>query len=211
MQTTDIIIVGAGGQGLIVADILLAAQAAGDAVRPIAFVDDAASTAEHILGIPVVGSRDALAGTPHDAVIVAIGDNNVRHLVTDALIRAGERLATARHPTAWLARETQIGEGTMISAGAHMLPRARIGRGGLLNTRASVDHESVLGDFVHVSSGATVGARVTIGDRVLIALGAVVTSGRVIGADTVVGAGAVVVRDLPADVRAWGVPARIRP
>lgn len=210
MRNTDIVIVGAGGQGLIVADILLAAHAAGDPVRPVAFVDDRTSTHQTtILGLPVVGSREALPHIPHDAVIVAIGDNSTRRAITDTLLQHGERLATARHPTAWLSRETQIGAGTMLSVGAVILPQTTIGRGCLINSRATVDHNSTLGDFVHVSCAAAVGAHVTIGDEVLVAMGAVVTSGRTIGARTVIGAGAVVVRDLEANVRAWGVPARV--
>ena len=97
----------------------------------------------------------------------------------------------------------------MVSAGALVLPRAVIGRGALINTKASVDHDSVLDDFVHVSAGATVGANVTIGAETLIALGASVTSGRTVGARTIIGAGGIVVRDIPADSVAWGVPARV--
>ena len=88
-------------------------------------------------------------------------------------------------------------------------PRARIGRGVLLNTNCSVDHDSLIGDFAHVSAGVTVGARVCVGEEALIGVGAVVLSGCRVGARSIVGAGAVVVRDLPEDVVAFGVPARI--
>jgi maltose O-acetyltransferase len=50
---------------------------------------------------------------------------------------------------------------------------------------------------------------IAIGDNVWLGGGAVVGPGVTIGANTVVGAGAVVVRDLPADVVAAGVPARV--
>ncbi|MDQ3283828.1 MAG: acetyltransferase, partial [Acidobacteriota bacterium] len=88
--------------------------------------------------------------------------------------------------------------------------RAAIGRGVLLNTKASVDHDSVVGDFAHVSAGGTVGAKCTIGEETLIALGASVASDRTVGARTIIGAGAVVVRDIPDDVIAFGVPARVK-
>ncbi|MCD0442974.1 sugar O-acetyltransferase [Glycomyces sp. A-F 0318] len=50
---------------------------------------------------------------------------------------------------------------------------------------------------------------ITIGDNVWIGGGAVVCPGVSIGENTVVGAGSVVTRDLPANVVAAGVPARV--
>ncbi|MEA2274291.1 MAG: hypothetical protein QOI98_2999, partial [Solirubrobacteraceae bacterium] len=67
----------------------------------------------------------------------------------------------------------------------------------------------ILGDYAHVSAGGTVGANVRIGDETLIALSASVASERTVGARTIIGAGAVVVRDIPDDVIAFGVPARV--
>jgi sugar O-acyltransferase (sialic acid O-acetyltransferase NeuD family) len=198
-----ILIFGAGGQGSIVADIL---QRSG--ITPVAFVDETPSLhGTSVLGVPVIGaSIDAIE---HDAVIVAIGDNHARRVITEQLLAMGETLATAIHPFTSIAPSATIGEGSMISAGAIVLPRAVVGRGVLLNTKASVDHDSIVGDFAHVSAGATVGANARIGGETLIALGATVTSGRSVGARTVIGAGAVVVRDIPNDVIAFGVPARI--
>lgn len=186
-----ILIIGAGGQAAVVADIL------------------------EVAGTPAVGMvelfGDALPAVPHDAVIVAIGDNRARRVLTERLVAAGERLATVIHPFASVAKSATIGEGVMISAGAIVLPRAVIGRGVLLNTKASVDHDSVVGDFAHISPGATVGGRCRIGEETLIALGASVASGINVGARTVLGSGGVAVRDLPDDVTAWGVPARVVP
>lgn len=210
MQIRDVIVVGAGGHGLVVTDILLAARDAGDPVRVVAVVDDdPARTGSEILGVPVIGTRRALAGNAHDAVVVAIGDNARRRAISEELLRAGERLAIARHPTAWRAHGTEVGDGAMLCAGSYMLPNSRIGRGTILNTRASVDHETVVGDFAHVSAAAFVGANVTIGDETFVAAGATVISGITIGARSTIGAGAVVVRNLPDDVTAWGVPARV--
>jgi sugar O-acyltransferase (sialic acid O-acetyltransferase NeuD family) len=196
-----IVIVGAGSQGAIVADIL------GD--RAIGFVDDHLSGAT-VLGLPVLGAIDSLSQHPHDAIIVAVGDNRARRILTERLVANGERLATAIHPFSSIASSATIGEGSMISAGALVLPRATIGRGVLLNTKSSVDHDTVIGDFAHVSAGATVGAKVHIGDETMIALGASVASGMRVGARTIIGAGAVVVRDIGDDVVAFGVPARVR-
>lgn len=201
---------GAGGQGRIVADILLAGRKT-SGLTPIGFVDDREErTGGTLLGLPILGTVEQMRGIPHDAIVVAIGDNHLRERITLGLEAAGERLATATHPWTSIAADVVIGAGTMISAGAVITTGTRIGRGVLVNTNASIDHETRVDDFVHVSCGATVGANVIIGARTLVGLAAAVMSGRHVGADCVVGAGALVHRDLPDNVIAVGVPARIR-
>jgi acetyltransferase EpsM len=196
-----IIIVGAGGQGAVVADIVR------DAVG---FVDDNPTLAgTTCFDRPVLGPIASLSQIEHDAVVVAIGDNRMRRTLMERLCAAGERLLTVVHPFASIAPSATIGAGSMLSAGTLVLPRAVIGRGVILNTKASVDHDSVVGDFAHVAPGATVGANVHLGEETLVGLGAAVVSGRTIGARNIIGAGAVVVHDFPDDVTALGVPARI--
>jgi sugar O-acyltransferase (sialic acid O-acetyltransferase NeuD family) len=204
-----IVIVGAGGQGRIVADILLAARKAGSAAEPVAFVDDILAPGSTHFGIPVAGPLSSLTDVPRDAVIVAVGDNASRRRITERLVAAGESLAIACHPSVLVGQEVAIGAGSMLSAGAILTPRARIGIGTLINTKASVDHDSIVGDFAHVSAGATVGANCRIGDEAMISISASVMSECSVGARTIIGAGAVVVRDIPDDVVAYGVPARV--
>jgi acetyltransferase-like isoleucine patch superfamily enzyme len=80
----------------------------------------------------------------------------------------------------------------------------------IINTAATVEHESVLGDGVHVAPGATVAGCVTVGSYSMIGVGAVVLPRVVIGSNTIIGAGAVVTRDIPDRKVAYGNPARIQ-
>ena len=202
---TKIVIAGAGAQGAVVADILRDALC-----NTMGFVDDRPSKrVATILGLPVLGPLAVLREIEHDAVVVAIGDNRLRRELIETLLALGERLATAIHPFTSVSPSASIGEGSMISAGTIVLPRAVIGRGVILNTKSSVDHDSVVGDFAHIGPGATVGGNVRIGAETLIGSGATVVSGVTVGARSIIGAGAVVVRDVPDDVTAVGVPARI--
>jgi sugar O-acyltransferase (sialic acid O-acetyltransferase NeuD family) len=203
-----VLIIGAGGQGLVVADILLRARERGSDLEPAGLLDDdTALEGTRVLGLPVFGACTRLADIAHDAVVVAVGDNDRRAQLSLSLEERGERIVTARHPDASIASDAEIGAGCMVSAGVVIVPGVRIGRGVLLNTKCSIDHDTVVDSFAHLGPGATLGAAVSIGERALIGLGASIMSGRRVGAGTIVGAGALVVRDLPGDVVATGVPA----
>ena len=66
-----------------------------------------------------------------------------------------------------------------------------------------------LGDGVHICPGAHLAGEVSVGSRSWIGIGSSVIQQVHIGSDVIVGAGAVVLRDLPNNVTAAGVPARI--
>ena len=78
-----------------------------------------------------------------------------------------------------------------------------------MNTRASLDHHGVLGDYASLAPGVTVGGDVSIGEGGAVAIGATVLHGRSIGDWSVVGAGATVIDDVPDGVVAYGTPARV--
>jgi sugar O-acyltransferase (sialic acid O-acetyltransferase NeuD family) len=218
-MTTRIVIIGAGGHGLVVADILRAARAGYDAhdghyAHPFEVVgaldDNPELTGQRVFNLSVLGTTRDLPRIPHDAIVVAIGDNASREQLTNEFVQRGERLFTARHPHASVGAAVECGAGSMISAGAVIAPAVILGTGVILNTRCSVDHHCLIGSFAHIAPGVTLGGNVTIGTRTLIGLGATVMPGRRVGANAIVGAGAVVVHDIPDGVVAVGVPARIQ-
>lgn len=206
-----VVIVGAGGHGTVVADVLCSMRDAGQPVTPLGFVDDGMSArVSRVLSLPVfAGGLAALTQLDFDAAIVAIGDNETRRRITDRLRRNGVRLTVARHPDSTVARETVIEPGAMICAGAVIGPSSRVGAGTIVNTQASVDHHNQIGSFVHIAPGAHLGGMVRVRDLSLIGIGAIVLPGRRIGCGAVVGAGAVVVRHVPNHVTVVGIPARM--
>ncbi len=204
-----VVILGAGGHGQVVADILLRARSQGGTDEPAGFLDDNPALAgQALLGLPVLGPFSALPDVMHDAVIVAIGNNIVRCALYERLRAKGERFAIARHPCAVLAADVAVDAGTMICAGVVVNTGSVIGANVILNTICSVDHHNRIGDHVHIAPGVRLGGEVVVGTGTMIGIGATVIPRCAIGEWSMVGAGAVVTKSLPGGVTAVGMPAR---
>lgn len=205
-----VIILGAGGHGQVVADILLRARQAGSNCQPVGFLDDnPALVGTTITGLPVLGTIAELDAFAHDAVIVAIGDNWTRACLFESVRARGKMVVNAIHPAAVIASDVRMGQGVMICAGVVVNTGAVIGDDVILNTGCTVDHHNRVGNHAHIAPGTHLGGHVTIGEGTLVGIGASVIPGRSIGEWTIVGAGSVVVRDIPAHATAVGTPARV--
>jgi sugar O-acyltransferase (sialic acid O-acetyltransferase NeuD family) len=148
---------------------------------------------------------------PGLGIAVAIGDNWTRARIASE-IRAfcpDIDFVTAIHPSACIAAGVDVGAGTVIMAGAVVNPGARIGDLCIVNTRASLDHDSVMEQFSSLGPAATTGGGVHLGSYSNIGIGATVIQEISIGQHTVIGAGAVVFHSMPDQVVAYGTPARV--
>jgi sugar O-acyltransferase (sialic acid O-acetyltransferase NeuD family) len=205
-----IVIIGAGGHGQVVADILLRMKEWDASVEPIGYLDDKIELHQkNLLGIPVLASVDQVSTISHEGVIVALGDNRTREKTFNQLISAGEKIIIARHPRAIVAPDVLIGAGTMICAGVVVNPAAKIGCNVILNTGSTIDHHNRIEDHVHIAPGVHLGGEVFVGAGSLVGIGATVMPGRHIGSRCIVGAGALVQKDIPDGATAIGIPARI--
>jgi sugar O-acyltransferase (sialic acid O-acetyltransferase NeuD family) len=204
----DVVILGAGGHGKVVLDILRAA----DQHRIVGFIDADASLADTLIeGVKVLGGVNLLPKLRQQkirAAIVAIGDNRVRlsyaRLVADAKLE----LINAIHPRAIVSPSAQIQRNTVIAAGATVCAQAVLGESVIANTGCIVEHECVIGDGAHICPGAVLAGRVRIGAGVMVGLGARVLPCLNVGDYALVGAGATVTRDVPPSATVIGTPAR---
>lgn len=143
--------------------------------------------------------------------LAAIGGNrgDDRIAIGKRFTAAGLRLATAIHPTAFVAQDATIGPGSQVLAMAAVASRAYVGPSCIINTSASVDHECRIDDGAHIAPGATLAGCVSVGRCAFIGSNATVLPRLMIGRNAVVGAGSVVTRDVPDGVTVIGNPARI--
>jgi len=206
-----ILIIGAGGHGQVVADIFRARHASLLISDDVGFLDDDPERfGGGVTGGTVLGTLAEMTRIPHDAVIVAVGENAIRARIFRRVLEAGERIAIAEHPRSVVAEDVTLGSGSMVCAGAIVNTGASIGRNVIVNTAATVDHHAVIGDHVHLAPGVHLGGEVIVEEGALVGIGAIVLPRVRIGAWSTVGAGAVVTADVPPAVTVMGVPARVR-
>lgn len=207
----ELVVVGAGGHGRELLDVVEAVNAVRPSYRLLGVLDDgtpdpdllAACGVRHLGPVRLLAELDA-------EYVVGIGSPRARRAIDLAATEWGRRPAVLVHPRAVVGRNVTLGPGTVICALASVTTNVRTGRHVHLNIAATVAHDCRLGDYVTLAPGARLSGAVTIGDQATVGTGAVVAQGLRIGEWTIVGAGAVVVRELPAEVVAVGVPARPR-
>lgn len=150
-----------------------------DAIEDIVIENDRRNSA-----IPLLDLKDIPARIEPGAIIrqqVTIGKNAV--IMMGALINIG----------------AVIGEGTMIDMGAVLGGRATVG------ARCHIGAGAVLAGVIEPASAKPV----VVEDDVLIGANAVIIEGVHIGKNAVIAAGSVVLEDVPDNMVAAGVPARI--
>jgi sugar O-acyltransferase (sialic acid O-acetyltransferase NeuD family) len=202
MTVTPLVVIGAGGFG----------REVHSHIECVGFLADGHADVELVeeRGLPFLGPVVGLTSLPGDVrYVIAIGNGAARRRIDEWATAEGRGTMSLVHPSAVLGRHrVTLGPGSIVCASAVVTTNVRLGRHVHLNLAVTVGHDAVLGDYVTVNPNVSISGNTVLEDEVTMGTGAMIIDGRRIGARTTVGAGAAVVRDLPADVTAVGVPAR---
>lgn len=199
-------ILGASGHGKVVADAAIACGLWHDIV----FYDDAWPAKIKNGKSNIVGNSETLLNLAQKPdVVIAIGNNQVRLAKQNELAAKGFTVATVIHPAATVSSSVMVKPGSVVMAGALINADAMIGPACIINSNAVVEHDCKLAAAVHISPGACLAGGVEVGEASWLGIGATVIQLKRIGKNVMVGAGAAVIDDLPDNVTAVGVPARI--
>jgi UDP-perosamine 4-acetyltransferase len=206
---SKVVVYGAGGH----AKTVLATIVAQAKYAIVGLLDDSPSTHGAVIGrYQVLGGRPQLAMLRNQGVlkaVVAIGDNLRRIQIAHVLQENGFELAWTVHPTTVQLPGSCIGDGTVVLAHAFVGADAVVGDNVIVSVGAVVGHDCQVGSGAQIGPRAGLGGHAQVGNASFIGMGASVLPGVEIGHHVIVGANAVVRKDLPDNVTAVGVPARI--
>ncbi len=194
-------LLGASGHAKVIIDILKSQH-----IKISGLFDDNPNL-KLLLEYPVLG-KFSLHTLNDEELIISIGNNSIRKKVVN-LLPVKTKYGQAVSSMAVISECATIEEGTVIMQGAIVQSCANVGKHCIVNTQASVDHDCIIEDFVHISPNACLCGGVTVGEGTQIGAGAVVIPGIKIGKWSLVAAGAVVMRDVPDNVLVLGNPARV--
>lgn len=204
----DCVIVGAGGHGRVVLDVMLH-EGRHDVVG---FLDSNPDLhSQRVDGVAVLGPLQRLETLNNEGVegvIVAIGHNGTRRNFCEQVQRYGFELVNAIHPSANIANNVTLGKGVVVAAGVLVCAHCQIGDAVILNTGCLVDHETMIGTASHICPGVKIAGRVIVESGAFIGIGATIIQHVRVGHDAVVGAGAVVLKDAAPLSTVVGLPAR---
>lgn len=199
-----LLIIGARGHGKVIADIALKMNQ----WQSIAFLDDDESI-KSTMGLEVIGtSDDVFTHIDEYEIFVGIGNNATRQRIHELLETVGASIPVLIHPNAVVGLQVDIGIGTAVMAGAIVNCCTKIGKGCIINTASTIDHDNNIADFVHISPGAHLAGTVNIGKGSWLGIGSVVSNNINITSDCKVGAGSLVVKNIIESGIYVGIPAK---
>ena len=199
----DVLIVGAGGHGQVIAEALWRCWERDRAMRPLGYLDDdAALLGRKLVDVPVMGPIAALLGHREGVDPGCVADRDAAPAGRPQVDVVGAGAPHRDHRQ-------------LAAGGQHAVAEAGVGADvdGHAGAADALDQLGLVvgpagGDHVHLAPGVHMGGAVTVDEGALVGVGASVLPAGHVGAWSVVGGGACVTEPVAPGATVVGVPAR---
>lgn len=176
------------------------------------FVDNKLAKGSMINGFPVIGNdSDIINGSETISLALAFGEPHLKRKVANFYSSALFEFPSLIHPSVMIGSSeyVKIGKGCIICAGNILTTNIVLDDFVTLNLMCTVGHDTMIGAYSSFMPSVNISGEVKTGTCVYVGTGAKIINQLEIGDNTIVGAGAVVVKNLPSDCTAVGVPAKV--
>lgn len=206
----DIVIFGAGGFGREIQWLIERINEKEERWNLLGYIDDGVEPGTEVNGYRVLGGIDKLKEFDEEtAVVCAVGSARVREKIINRIKEMGNyQFPNLIHPDVQMSDSVIFGEGNIVCAGNILTVNIEVKDFVIINLSCTVGHDAILESFVTVYPGVNISGCTIINKGVELGTGSKIIQGIEIAENTIVGAGAVVVRNLPPDCTAMGIPAK---
>ena len=204
----DLIIIGAGGFGREVKELIVDINRKEKTYNVIGFVDDGIEAGTPVHDLTVLGDVSYLNELSEKPLLaVAIGDPQIKKKVIQKL--EGFSFPSLVHPSVYpLGTNISIGKGCIICRSNILTCDIDIEDFVILNLACTVGHDTVIGRYSSFMPSVNISGQVIVEEAVYGGTGAKIINNVTIGTNSIIGAGAVVAKSIPANCTAVGIPAK---
>ncbi|MBS4274719.1 UDP-4-amino-4,6-dideoxy-alpha-D-N-acetyl-D-glucosamine N-acetyltransferase [Campylobacter vulpis] len=190
-RTKKIYIYGAGGHGLVCADVAFDVG-----YEEVIFLDDYKGLAFN-------------KELENFDIFIAIGTNEIREKIFQKVEQCGFNIVNLIHKSAIISQSAKIAKsGVLVMPKVVVNAGASVGKGVILNTACVIEHECEIGDFSHISVGAKCAGNVKVGKFCLMGINSAILPNLSLCDESILGGGALLTKDAKEKGIYVGVPAR---
>lgn len=206
----DIVIFGSGGFAREIAQLIEDINGNSLEWNVLGYLDDNfVNHGKFINDLKVLGGSEWLSGKHNINLVVGIGSPLTKKKIIDKLTSKSQLIfPNLIHPNVKMSKFNNIGMGNIICEGNILTTNIEIEDFVTLNLNCTVGHDTKISSFSTILPNASISGEVIFEECVDFGTNATIIQGIKVGKGTIVGAGAVVVKDLPANCTAVGMPAK---
>lgn len=207
----DIVIYGAGGFAREVAHLIDQINEKELTWNILGFIDDNSSNFDKVLnGYPVLGNIDWIKNNTDEInVVLGVGSPSVKEKIVENLQEIESVIfPNIIHPRVSISNYNDIGIGNVICEGNILTCNITIKDFVTVNLNCTIGHDTKINNFCTILPNSSISGNVELGKGVDFGTNATIIQGINVGENSIIGAGAVVVKDLPPNCTAVGMPAK---
>lgn len=172
--------------------------------------DDSQKHGKDFFGYPVLGDIELLKNENQQiGVVIGIADPLIKKEIWERVSAPNLIFPPLISKNAWVSNNVDFGQGIVIYPGVTIDYHVVIEDFVLVNKNCSLGHDSKLSKFSTLAPGACLAGFTYLEECVNIGINAATKQGIHIGRNTIIGGMSMVVKDMPANVTAVGVPAKV--
>ena len=194
----DIILYGSGGMAREVVELIEDINKVTPSWNIRGYIDDIKGDCGEVLhGYRILGTGEILKDlSDTTCIIIAISDPASKESIYEKIKNCRIRFPILIHPSARVAGNARIGEGSVIGIDCIVSTDVTIGRHVFLNMRTVVGHDTVINDFCSCLVNCIIAGGVRIGDCSLLGSGCIIMEKKALGTKCKVSMGSVVSFDV---------------